>query len=446
MEKLNPDTMAVLFCAPTRTYSREIEYPYRQDSNLYYLTGLEQDETTLVLLPGNTEHREILFTRSRDPVREHWRGKILSKEEAGALSGITTVLTASEFEPFMNAVLSGKPHADLQEGFQGFFGALDGRRAIVALVLDPDTGSPDSRSPAQVLAGRIETQFPSVKVEDATNALRDLRQLKSKYEQGRLRESVRIACEAQIAGMKAAHPGCHEYEVAAAIMQVFTSRGADGWAYPPVVGSGPNTTILHYDRYSRTMQDGDLLLTDAGASYAYLAGDITRTYPVNGTFSRLQRDIYQVVLAAEEAGTRAAKPGARFTDINESVVEVIKDGLYRLGLITDKSGDQYRAWTTHGACHFIGIDVHDVGDARRPLAAGMAFAIEPGIYIRMDGLERLPRSEGNEAFVAKVRPLVAKYGDMGVRIEDSFLMIESGPECLSESVPRTVEGIEALLK
>ena len=446
MERLGPETVAVLFSAPIRTYSRDIDYPYRQDSNLYYLTGSDQDGTTLVLLPGNAEYREVLFTKPRDPVREHWQGKILSREEAGSFSGISCVYLASEFEPFMNAVLSGKAYSGLADGFQAFFKALNDRSASVTLLLDPKAGYSDHGSPAQEFSRRIKEKYPSIEIKDATNLLRDLRQVKTGYEQGALRESLRIACDAQLAGMKSARPGLYEYEVAAAIERVFTSSGSDGWAYPPIVGSGPNATILHYSRYTRRMEDGDLLLVDTGATYAYLAGDITRTYPVNGTFSRLQKDVYEIVLKAEEAGIKTAVPGARLTDIHARVVGVIKDGLARLGLITDTSSDQYRTWFTHGSCHFIGIDVHDVGDDRRPLSPGMAFTIEPGIYVRLDALESLAQAKGNEAFVAKIRPAVEKYRDIGIRIEDSFLMTESGLECMSERVPKTIEDIENWLK
>jgi len=446
MERLDPDAMVILFSAPTRTYSRDIDYRYRQDSNLYYLTGMDQDETTLVLLRGNEAHGEILFTKARNPAREHWHGKILSREEAASLSGIPTVYAASEFEPFLNAALSGRCYEGLSDEFQPFFRAFKGGKARVFLLLDPKAGYSDPGHPAQVLSRRIKEQFPSVKVEDATNLLRDLRQVKTRYEQEVLRESLRIARDAQLAGMKSARPGLYEYEVAAEIERVFLSRGAEGWAYPTIVGSGPNATILHYSRCTRRMENGDLLLVDAGADYRYLAGDITRTYPVGGTFSPLQKDIYKIVLEAHEAGIKAATPGSRLTDVHARVADVIKDGLYALGLITDKSSDQYRAWFTHGSCHFIGIDVHDVGDDRHPLAPGMAFTIEPGIYIRLEALESLAQAQNSKAIVARIRPAFEKYRGMGVRIEDSFLMTESGLECLSEGVPRTIEGIEALLQ
>jgi Xaa-Pro aminopeptidase len=446
MEFLDPDGMAIVFSAPRRTYSRDIEYRYRQDSNLYYLTGIEQDETTLVLMPGNESRREILFIKARNPEREHWNGGVLSREEAASVTGIATVLITSEFEPFVNAMLSGKPFEGLQSGCKRFLEARKEGRAKVYLLLDPKAGYMEEGSLAQMLAGRIKVQFPSVTVTDATNFLRDLRQIKTEYEQRLLRESLRIACDAQLAGMKAIRPGVYEYEVAAAIEAVFLSRGAEGWAYPTIVGSGPNATILHYSRYTRKMVEGDLLLVDAGPNYEYLAGDITRTYPVGGRYSRLQKDIYSIVLEARDAGVKAAVPGARLTDIHARVVDMIKDGLYHLGLITDKSGDQYRAWYTHGSCHFIGIDVHDVGDDKRPLAPGMAFTIEPGIYVRLEALEALAQGTGKGDTAARVRPKVDMYRDIGIRIEDSFLMTETGLECLSDGVPRTIEGIEAALQ
>jgi Xaa-Pro aminopeptidase len=194
------------------------------------------------------------------------------------------------------------------------------------------------------------------------------------------------------------------------------------------------------------MHTGDLILVDAAANYQYASGDITRTYPVNGTFSPLQRDIYAIVLQAQDEGMKVAKAGASLEDIHKKTVEVVKAGLLKLGLITDTSGDQYRMWYTHGASHYIGIDVHDVGDRRTPLAPGMAFVIEPGIYIRAAALEALPRTPENTALIEKIEPAVKKYSDIGVRIEDSFLLEENGLRRLSASVPRTIEEIESFLR
>jgi Xaa-Pro aminopeptidase len=234
--------------------------------------------------------------------------------------------------------------------------------------------------------------------------------------------------------------------VKAAIEAVFRRRGAVSWSYPPIVGSGPNATILHYPGADRQMQAGDLLLVDAACNYQYLAGDITRTYPVSGTFTALQRDIYQIVLRAQDEAIATARPGVSLQDVHKKTVEVIKAGLLRLGLITDAAGDQYRMWSTHGASHYIGVDVHDVGDRGRPLEAGMAFTIEPGIYIRQSAIDALPRTPENDALIGKIQPAVTRYADIGVRVEDSFLLEETGLRRLSSASPRTIDEIEAFLK
>jgi Xaa-Pro aminopeptidase len=234
--------------------------------------------------------------------------------------------------------------------------------------------------------------------------------------------------------------------VKAAIEAVHRSRGAASWSYPSIVGSGPNATILHYQGGDRQMQAGDLLLVDAACNYEYASGDITRTYPVGGTFSPAQRDLYQIVLQAQDEGMKIARPGASTQDVHRKTVEVVKAGLLKLGLITDPNSEQYRMWYTHGASHYIGIDVHDVGDRNRPLEPGMAFVIEPGVYIRPSALDALPRTPENDQLIERLRPAVRKYADLGVRVEDSFLLEESGLRRLSAAVPRTIEEIEAFLR
>src|SRR5262245_53396342 len=192
--------------------------------------------------------------------------------------------------------------------------------------------------------------------------------------------------------MRAARPGAYEYEVQAAIEAVHRGRGAVSWAYPSIVGSGPNATILHYPDSGRQMKDGDLLLVDAACNFEYMSPDITRTYPINGRFSAAQRDIYNVVLAAQDDALKAATEGSSIAAIHDRPVEAIKAGLLPLGLITDTRSDQYRMWFTHSATHYIGIDVHDVGERTRALRPGMAFVIEPGIYVRQIALDVLPKT------------------------------------------------------
>ena len=207
-----------------------------------------------------------------------------------------------------------------------------------------------------------------------------------------------------------------------------------------------NATTLHYSASSRRMNEGDLLLVDAAANYQGQTGNITRTYPVSGRFTPQQREIYEPVLAAQDAGMTAARIGAKTVDIERASEAVIKEGLLRLGLITDATGLQFRTWYTHGICHWIGMDVHDVGDDKRPLEAGMAFVIEPGLYIRPEALDELADTPENRAFREKIAPAVRKYAGIGVRIEDSFLLTEKELVRLSAKVPRTTQEIDDFMR
>jgi Xaa-Pro aminopeptidase len=447
MDRLGADTMLILWSAPTARYSLDVDYEYRQDSNLYYLTGMTQDETMLVLMPGNESHRAILFVKDRNPAREHWTGRRLSNEEASTQTGVDTVLKASEFEPFMSALLARRGFGPIDDREAGrFFEALAAGRARVAVPLEAARGMSDPLSAPLEFARKIRERFVGFQVADATPVLTDLRMVKTAYEEKVLVKSLEISSEAQKAGMRAARPGAYEYEVKAAIEAVHRGRGAASWSYPSIVGSGPNATILHYADGGRQMQAGDLLLVDAACNFEYASGDITRTYPVNGKFSPLQKDLYQIVLQAQDEGMKVAKPGASIQDVHRKTVEVIKASLLKLGLIADASGDQYRMWYTHGASHYIGIDVHDVGDRNRPLEPGMAFVIEPGLYIRQSVLDNLPRTPENNALIETIQPAVTKYADLGARVEDSFVLEETGLRRLSATVPRTIEEIEAFLR
>ena len=444
MERLGPDAVAIFFSAPERVYSTDVDYEYRQESNFLYLTAIDQPETILVLIPGGEGTREVLFVREADARREHWDGHSLTPSEASAESGITTVLTANQFEPFIAGLFSRRsnnPAAD----FSKVFKALSDNRARLAVLADRQTDLSTPPGPAAQFAAKLRERFFGFTLQDASPVLGELRQIKTPYEQEVLRKSVSISNDAHRAGMKAAAPGKYEYEVEAAIEEVYLRNGAMSWGYPSIVGSGPNATILHYQKSLRKMEPGDLLLVDAAANYRGLTGDITRTYPVSGTFSREQRDIYEIIFAAQQAGEKAAKVGAEVRDIQRACDEVLRAGLVKLGLVTDASGMQFKTWATHGVSHWIGMDVHDVA-IPRPLGPGMAFTIEPGIYIREAALDDLPKTAANLAFAEKVRPLVQKYKNMGVRIEDSYLLTDSGLERLSAGVPRTIAEVEQFLK
>ncbi len=452
LEKLGPEAMLVLFSAQPKVYSNDVDYEFRQDSTLQYLTGVDQEETILVMMPGNRTRQALLFVRPPNARREHWTGHSLTKDEATTRSGIETVYYTTEFEQFFNSMLDRRPYGfrhreeDGLGEFERFFSAVAEGRARVALLLQPRPGLSGPLGPAYEFARQVRDRFVGTSVSDATDLLWRLRQVKTPYEQRVLTRSVEISREAQRAGMRTARPGAYEYEVESAIESVYLKNGAMSPGYPSIVGSGPNATVLHYSASSRRMEAGELLLVDAAGSYQYLTGDITRTYPVSGTFSAAQKEIYTLVLAAQEAGMQAARAGNRTKDVEAAAEKQIRAGLLKLGLITDASGDQFRTWYTHGICHFIGMDVHDVGDYSRPLEAGMAFVIEPGLYIREAALDQLEKTPENAAFIEKVRPAVQKYENIGVRIEDSFLLTPSGLTRLSASVPRTIEEIETFMR
>jgi Xaa-Pro aminopeptidase len=446
MERLGADAITVLFSAPVRNYSLDVSYEYRQDSNFYYLTGLTQADSILVLMPGNATRREILFVSERNAEREHWNGRLLSIREASELTGIQTVMGRKQFEPFIAAMLSRRGFGQVDDKDAArFLDALGGGRARVGLVLQAG-GVDDPLTPPQDFARRIRERYVGFQAVDVTPILTDLRLIKTPYERKVLVKSLEISSDAQMAGMRAARPGGWEYEVEAAIEAVHRSRGAVSWSYPSIVASGPNATILHYNENNRQMQAGDLLLVDAAANYEYMSGDITRTYPVSGTFTQAQKDIYAIVLQAQEEAMKVARAGTRVSEVHDKTVEVIKAGLLKLGLITDATGDQYRMWYTHGANHFIGIDVHDVGERSRPLQPGMAFVIEPGIYIRQSAIDALTMTAENRALVDKIQPAVKKYADIGIRIEDAFVLEEDGLRRLTATVPRTIEEVESFMR
>lgn len=458
MDDLGSETMLLAWGAPARVYSTDVNYEYRQESNFLYLTGLTEEDLVLALLPGASGRRAFVFAREPDLVREHWFGRTARPEEIAATSGIDAVYGLADLDAFLEGMLRGTgfdqaPGVTPDAEFGGWVAALRDGRARLA-VLDsslargraPEASAAD---PAGVLRRMREIQ-PGLSVVDATDMLSRRRQMKSAYEQLLLRESARISAEAHVEGMKTARPGRWEYEVEAAIEFGFHRAGAMSWAYPSIVASGPNATTLHYMSSDRRMEDGDLLLVDAGANFQGMATDVTRTYPVNGRFTSEQRTIYELVLAALRAGERAAVPGEPATAIVRATRASLARGLLDLGLITDES--QVSLWFTHGPVHGIGLDVHDPFDSQLPLEAGMSFVIEPGLYLREDLLDRFAASGRGAADAAaraeaasRIRPVLARYRDIGIRIENSFLMTADGLENLSAAAPVDIAAIEAVV-
>ncbi|MFN0280156.1 MAG: M24 family metallopeptidase [Pyrinomonadaceae bacterium] len=249
-----------------------------------------------------------------------------------------------------------------------------------------------------------------------------------------------------------------EYEVQAEVEYTFRRRNADFWGYPSIVGCGPNATTLHYVESQGSVKPGDLLLMDVGAEYDHITADVTRTFPVNGKFTKEQAEIYQIVYDAQEAAARAAKPGATMSDLSRAADQVIKNGLAKLGLIESPDATyqinfkgqlvnmpQYKIWYMHGLGHWLGMNVHDVGDYAKPLQPGMTFTNEPGIYIREDALNYLPDTPQSKAFVAKIKPAFDKYKNTGVRIEDVMLITDTGVDWMTKALPRSIADIEAFM-
>lgn len=453
----------ILFSTEPRVYANDVEYEYRQENNLYYLTNLKQKGATLVLLPGDGE--AILFLPRREPRRETWTGHMYSPDEASSISGIREIWDASEFQPFVQAlrdrrfykpkpenILLSSPvsaeQSSLAAGFERLFGYATSKEAEIQVLVPRQADSLEYRQ-EQLFAADWSKPGSGYNIKDATPIFVDMRLRKSPYEIALLQHAIDITTEAHERAWVAAANAQWEYEVDAQVAYTFKLRNADHWGYPSIVGCGPNATTLHYEESQSRVGPGELLLMDVGAEYDHYSADVTRTFPVNGKFSRAQADIYQIVYNAQEAAAKAARPGARKSDVHRAATEVIKDGLLKLGLIVDRNSEQYRIWFMHGTSHWLGMNVHDVGDLPgRPepiLEAGMIFTNEPGIYIRADALENLPKTPANEKFIAAVRPAFEKYKNIGVRIEDDMLITPGGVKWMTEALPRKMSEIESFI-
>ncbi|MEP6923884.1 MAG: aminopeptidase P family protein, partial [Pyrinomonadaceae bacterium] len=441
MTKTNPNSVMILFSAEPRLYTNDVDYVFRQENNLYYLTMLKKAGATLVLIPGNRETPEILFLPKRDPRNETWNGKMYSREEASLVSGVKTVFDAEDFTPFIAALRAGKAF----EKVKGMTTIYQSAPTPAKLYLLQPVGS-DGREWAQEIAfADTWKNQANFKVENAQFIFWDLRLIKSPFEIKILQHAIDITTEAFGRSMAVAGRSKMEYEVQAEVEYTFRRRNADFWGYPSIVGCGPNATTLHYEESQGAVKPGDLLLMDVGAEYDHYTADVTRTFPINGKFSKEQAEVYQIVYDAQEAVARATKPGANFQDVNAAAVKVINDGLFKLGLITDKNSKQYRIWFMHGTSHWLGMNVHDVGASNNRFKPGNVFTNEPGIYIREDALLNLQKTPENEKFIAAVRPAFEKYKNIGVRIEDDLLVTETGCEWLTKNLPRTIDDIENMI-
>ncbi len=461
-QSVGPQSFMILFSTEPRVYTNDVDYPYRQENNLYYLTNLKQKNTTLVLLPGNTKTREILFMPRRNPGAETWTGHMYSAEEANQLSGVREIWNMSEFDPFIKALRNRQPYrpkpenifmSDLPKdmsltnennGSTALFDAAAKGEAGLYMLMPGQQGESREYKQEQRFAADWAITASGFSIKNAWPIFTQMRLVKSPMELRLLQHAIDISIEAHQRAWAAAGEAKWEYEVDAVMAYTFKLRNADNWGYPDIVGCGPNATTLHYVESQGPVKQGELLLMDVGAEYDHYTADITRTFPVNGKFTPAQATIYQIVYDAQEAVARASKPGVTLSDVNRAGTEVIKNGLLKLGLITDLNSQQHRVWFMHGTSHWLGMNVHDVGGPAK-FVPGVVFTNEPGIYIRPDALDQMPygwKEEDWEKFKTAVRPAFEKYKGMGVRIEDDMLITADGVKWMSEALPRKLSDIE----
>lgn len=440
--------MMILFGAEPKVFSNDVNYPYRQESNLFYLTGVSQPGARLVLLPDNRSQREILFLPRRDPAREIWTGHMLGEEEARRLTGIGHVWPAEEYGAFVETVLGGASYDKRPSDDEGDFRAMsesiaNGAPVDVWLLADNQSRF-GNRYPQALRFASEAARFPAVQVRLASRLFRDLRVVKSSWELQQLQRAIDITCQAQRAIMSRAAgtpEPLNESVLDGIILSTYRRHGAH-WGFPSIVASGPNATTLHYEENSRETAEGELVLADIGAAVGNYTADVTRTFPVGGVFTEEQRAVYEIVLAAQTEAIAAVRPGMTIRRVHDVARKAIVKGLHELGLIKDPSGNQYRMWFMHGTSHWLGLDVHDVGGRDMPFKPGMVITVEPGIYVREDTLENLEATPGNRALIDAIRPAFERYRNIGVRIEDDVLVTEDGHRVLSDGAPKSIEAVE----
>lgn len=328
-------------------------------------------------------------------------------------------------------------------GYASLFDAAAKNEAGLFMLMPGDAESREYR-PEQRFAGEWSKTASGYGIRNAWPIFIAMRLVKSPMELRIMQHAIDISIEAHQRSWVAAGTAKWEYEVDAEVAYTFKLRNADNWGYPDIVGCGPNATTLHYIESQGPVKPGDLLLMDVGAEYDHYTADITRTIPVNGKFTPAQAEVYQIVYDAQEAVAKASRPGATLSDVNRAGTEVIKDGLLKLGLITDRNSNQYRLWFMHGTSHWLGMNVHDVGGGAK-FVPGVVFTNEPGIYVRPEALDQMPygwNAVDWEKFKIAIRPAFEKYQGMGVRIEDDMLITDTGVRWMSEALPRKIADIE----
>ncbi len=419
MRRMDQKSVAIIPAAREATRSNDTQYRFRQDSDFYYLTGFEEPEAIAVIAPAN-EHKYTLFVRPRDPEQEIWVGRRAGVAGAKSDFGADESFPIAEFEEKLQDILDG---AEKLYYRLGVYTDLDG--AIIKKI-------------AQMRALNRKPIHPPRTIIDPATIVHEMRVLKSPEEIELMQRAADIAAEAHVEAMKAVRPGMKEYEVEALIEQIFRRSGAAGPSYTSIVGAGANATVLHYINNDGELRDGELLLVDAGAEYKGYASDITRTFPINGRYTKAQREIYDLVLETQVSCVEMVRPGVTHDEIKNHSVEMLTEGMIKLGLLKGEPAElikeeKYKQFYMHGLGHLLGIDVHDVGiyyydKQSRALEPGVVMTVEPGIYVAPD-----------------TKDIPEQYLGIGVRIEDDVLCTANGPRVLTTKVPKQADEIEALM-
>jgi Xaa-Pro aminopeptidase len=420
MRMMGKGGIAILPTATEKQRNGDVHYHFRPDSDFHYLTGFDEPEAVAVLVPGRAQAEYILFVRDRDPTRETWDGKRAGPDGATAEFGADDAFPIGDIDDILPGLMEQCSrvyytmgvHPEFDQHVIGWVNTLRGK------------AKQGIHTPQEFVA--------------LDHLLHDMRLYKSRRELAVMRHSAQIAVGAHLRAMRATRPGVHEYEVMAELLHEFHRHKAD-ISYHPIVGGGANACTLHYHANDAELQDGDLLLIDAGCEYDCYASDITRTFPVNGRFTPEQRAVYEVVLEAQEAAFAAIKPGNHWNDPHDAAVRAITQGLVRIGLLKGRvpaliKEEAYKKFYMHRTGHWLGMDVHDVGDYKvgdewRVLEPGMCMTVEPGIYIPA-GTPGVPR----------------RWWNIGVRIEDDVAVATGGFELLTDGLPRTPAEIERVMR
>ncbi len=417
MRMMGKGSIAILPAAPVRTRNRDVEYPYRQDSDFHYLTDFDEPDAVAVLVPGRAAGEFLLFCRSSDPDRELWDGRRASPAGAVSEYGAAEAFAIDTIDDVLPGIIGQCERVYYTMGAQPDFDAR-----LMGWINDlREAGSGDQHTPDEFVA--------------LDHLLHDLRLYKSRAEISAMKKAARISVAAHRRAIAACAPGMHEYQLEAEYLHEFR-RNAVEPAYQPIVGGGANGCVLHYVKNADELRAGDLVLADVGCEYDCYAADVTRTWPVNGRFTPEQRALYDIVLAAHDAAIQQVRPGRHWNDPHDAAVQVITAGLVRVGLLKGEpekliADGKYRRFFMHRTGHWLGMDVHDVGDYKvsdqwRLLEPGMVLTVEPGLYI------------------PNARNIPAQWRNIGIRIEDDVLVTRDGNEVLTAALPVAADDIEAL--